>query len=190
MKVSSADIRDKVLKTTRDLLRRKGLKGWNMDLLAQETGLAKNTLYKIIGSKEQLLTQAILSKMQEDLVQIEQILDEENDYNLAVSRITKRFAELVKDSFDNVIPSIYLEYPAIEKNVRTAQIEIHASLRAFILKGMEQGMMRNDVAPEFILNLVEGIVLHYYRTGHTGDTFETAFHRAMDCLVNGLRKTQ
>lgn len=190
MKVSSIDIRDSVLRTTRELLKKHGLKGWNMDLLAQETGLAKNTLYKIIVSKERLLEQVILSKMREDLAQIDQILNEEEDYAKAVSRITKRFADLVKDTFDYVIPSIYLEYPAIEKNVRAAQKEIHASLNAFILKGMESGVMRDDVTPEFILDLAEGIVLHYYRSGFTGDKFEIAFQLAINCLVNGLRKEQ
>ncbi len=190
MKVSNADIRDRVILTTRELLRKRGLKGWNMDLLAQEAGLAKNTLYKIIVSKERLLEEVILSKMREDLVQIEQILDEEEDYEKAVSRITKRFADLVKDNFDYVIPSIYLEYPALEKNVRAAQKEIYTSLNAFILKGIAKGVMRDDVSPEFVLDLAEGIVLHYYRSGCTGEKFETAFQSAMDCLVNGLRRNQ
>ncbi len=157
MRVSSADIRGRVIRTTRDLLKKHGLKGWDMDLLALETGLAKNTLYKIIISKESLLEQVILSKMREDLVQIEQILNEEADYAKAVSRITQRFADLVKDNFDYVIPGIYLEYPALEKNVRAAQKEIYASLNTFILKGMEKGVMRDDVTPEFILDLAEGI---------------------------------
>lgn len=190
MKVSSADIRERVIRTTRDLLKKHGLKGWNMDLLALETGLAKNTLYKIIISKERLLEQVILSKMREDLVQIEQILNEEADYAKAVSRITQRFADLVKDNFDYVIPGIYLEYPALEKNVRAAQKEIYASLNTFILKGMEKGVMRDDVTPEFILDLAESIILHYYRSGFTGEKFEIAFQFAMDCLVNGLRKDQ
>jgi len=188
MKVSNSDIRDRVIRTTRELLYKHGLKGWNMDHLAQETGLAKNTLYKIIRSKENLLEQVILEKMREDLAQIELILAGEQDYDRAVDRITERFADLVKDNFDNVIPSIYLEYPAIERNVRTSQKEIYASLVAFILKGMDRGVMRDDVTPEFILDLAEGIVLHYYRSGLTGDAFERAFQCAMGCLVNGLKK--
>ncbi len=188
MKVSNADIKARVIRTTCELLRKNGLKGWNMDLLAQETGLAKNTLYKIIGSKEQLLEQAILTKMRDDFVQIEQILVDEADYEQAVNRVTKKFAGLVKDSFDTVIPSIYREYPSIEKKVRASRSEIYASINAFIEKGIAQGIVRADVTPEFILDLVEGIVLHYYRSGYSGDAFEKAFQGAMDCLVNGLRK--
>ena len=188
MKVSNSDISERVIRTTGELLYRNGLKGWNMDLLAQETGLAKNTLYKIIGSKESLLEEVVLSKMRRDHVEIDKILHEEKDYTTAVSRITERFADLVKNSFDYVIPDIFTEYPGIEKNVRTSYKEIYASLIAFIIKGMEQGLMRDDVSPEFIISLVEGIILNYLRSGYTGDAFERDFQCAMDCLVNGLRK--
>ncbi len=188
MKVSNADIRNRVIRTTGELLYKHGLKGWNMDILAQETGLAKNTLYKIIGSKERLLEEVVLSKMRRDHVEIDKILHEEKDYATAVNRITERFADLVKDSFDKVIPDILIEYPGIEKNVRSSYKEIYASLIAFILKGMDQGVMRDDVTPDFIIDLVEGIILNYLRSGYTGDAFERAFQCAMDCLVNGLRK--
>ena len=188
MKVCNEEIKERIIQTTRDFLKKYGLKGWNMDLLACETGLAKNTLYKIIGSKERLLEETILSKMREDLIQIEDIIKEEEDYAKAVNMMTERFADLVKNNFDYVIPSVYLEYPGIEKKVRSSQKEIYSSIVAFIHTGVEKGLMRDDITPDFILDLVEGIVLHYYRSGLTGDKFEMAFQCAMDCLVSGLKK--
>ncbi len=190
MKSSNDTIRDRVVRTARELLRRHGLKGWNMDDLARETGLAKNTLYKIIGSKENLLEQAILSKMREDHAHIEAIIQEEKDYMTAVARMTECFADLVKNNFDYVIPSIFLEYPEIEKKIRTSRKAILAALSTFIERGVEIGMVRDDMSPDFILDLVEGIVLHYYRTGLTGDRFEMSFQCAMDCLVHGLKKRE
>lgn len=190
MKVENADIKDRVFKTTRDLLKRYGLKGWNMDILARETGLAKNTLYKIIGTKELLLEQVILTKIREDIALIEEAMSEDDDYEGAVERMTRRFAALVKDDFETMIPGIYLEYPSIEKRVRSSHKDIYASIEAFIRLGMEKGIIRNDVDPEFIIDLVEGITLHYYRTGLTGERFEKAFRDAVDCLVNGLGQKQ
>jgi hypothetical protein len=41
MKAGNTEIREKIIRTTRDLMYSHGLKGWNMDILAHETGLAK-----------------------------------------------------------------------------------------------------------------------------------------------------
>lgn len=188
MKVCNEDIKGRVIHTTSEFLKKYGLKGWNMDLLAHETGLAKNTLYKIIGSKENLLEETVLSKIKEDLAQIGHIIDEEHDYLKAINRMTERFADLVKNNFNYVIPNIFLEYPAIEKKVMSSREEIYASLYSFIDTGMERGLIRDDVTPEFIVDLIKGVVIHYFRSGLTGDRFEMAFQCAMDCLVNGLKK--
>lgn len=188
MKVCNEEIKERIIQTTRDFLKKYGLKGWNMDLLACETGLAKNTLYKIIGSKENLLEQTVLSKIKHDLAQIGLIIHEETDYEKAIHKMTERFADLVKNNFDYVIPTIFLEYPAIEAKVISSREEIYASLYSFISTGMENGLIRDDVTPEFIVDLIKGVVLHYFRSGLTGDRFEMAFQCAMDCLVNGLMK--
>ena len=188
MKACNADIKERIVQTTCELLRRHGLKGWNMDVLAHEASLAKNTLYKIIGSKENLLEQAILSKMRQDLHQIRQIIKEEKDYATAVNRMTDKFADLTKNNFDTVIPSIYREYPTIEKRVKASQREITAFIIDFIQDGIAMGLIRDDMTPEFILDLIEGIILHYFQSSLSGAEFKKAFRCAMDCLINGLRK--
>jgi AcrR family transcriptional regulator len=188
MKVCNEVIRERIIQTTCDLLRKNGLKGWNMDLLAHETGLAKNTLYKIIGSKEQLLEQVVLSKMIQDLEHIDLIMQEEKDYMTAVNRMIEKFVDLTKNN--NFISKIYFEYPSMEMKIKGAQREITASIFRFIRNGMDMGLVRDDLAPEFIFDLIEGTAMHYFRMGLTGSEFEKSFQCAMDCLVNGLKKRE
>ena len=52
-KKNDKNIHDNILTVAERLLLAYGIKGWNMDSVAQEAGIAKNTLYKIIDSKEQ-----------------------------------------------------------------------------------------------------------------------------------------
>jgi|WetSurMetagenome_2_1015567.scaffolds.fasta_scaffold494265_1 AcrR family transcriptional regulator len=188
MKVCNEVIKARIIQTTSDLLKRNGLKGWNMDLLAQETGLAKNTLYKIIGSKEQLLEQVVISKMVRDLEHIDLIMKEEKDYMTAVNKMIEKFVDLTKNN--NFISKIYFEYPSMEMKIKGAQREITASIFRFIRNGMDMGLVRDDLAPEFIFDLIEGAAMHYFRMGLTGSEFEKAFQCAMDCLVNGLKKRE
>jgi len=187
MKVCNEEIKGRIIHTARDFLRRYGLKGWNMDMLAHETGLAKNTLYKIIGSKEKLLEETVLSKIKGDLAHIGCIIHEETDYEKAIHKMTERFADLVKNNFDYVIPTIFLEYPAIEAKVISSREEIYASLYSFFNTGKENGLFRDDMTAEFVVDLIKGIVIHFFRSGLTGDRFEMAFQCAIDCLVNGLK---
>jgi AcrR family transcriptional regulator len=188
MKVCNEVIRKRIIQTTCDLLRKTGLKGWNMDLLAHETGLAKNTLYKIIGSKEMLLEQVVISKMIQDLEHIDMIIQEEKDYMTAVNKMIEKFIDLTKNN--NFIPRIYIEYPSIEMKIKSKQSEIIASIFRFIRNGMDMDLVRDDLAPEFIYDLIEGTAMHYFRMGLTGSDFEKAFQCAMDCLVNGLKKRE
>jgi len=186
VKYCNADIRERVIQTTRELLLRHGLKGWNVDLLARETGLAKNTLYRIIGSKEQLLEQVVFSKMSQDIRHIEKISREEKDYLTAVNKMIEKFVELAKN--DILVTQIFVEYPSMEKRIRSSRKEIIASICTFIKHGMDIGLVRDDLSPEFIFELAEGMALHYFRIGMTGSEFERSFQCAMDCLINGLRK--
>jgi AcrR family transcriptional regulator len=186
MKVCNEVIRKRIIHTTCDLLRKTGLKGWNMDLLAHETGLAKNTLYKIIGSKEKLLEQVVISKMIQDLEHIDMIIQDEKDYMTAVNKMIEKFIDLTKNN--NFIPRIYIEYPSIEMKIKSKQSEIIASIFRFIRNGMDMDLVRDDLAPEFIYDLIEGAAMHYFRMGLVGSDFEKAFQCAMDCLVNGLKK--
>jgi len=188
MKSCNAEIKERIIQTTRDFLQRHGLKGWNMDILAHEAGLAKNTLYKIIGSKEQLLEQVIISKMSQDLLNIEKIIEEEDEYMTAVNRMIEKFVDLTKNN--NIISKIYSEYPSMEKKIKSSRKEIIASICQFIKRGMEMSLVRDDLTPEFIFDLIEGTALHYFRAGLNGTEFEKAFQCAMDCLVNGLKQKE
>jgi hypothetical protein len=74
--------------------------------------------------------------------------------------------------------------------IRSKQSDIIASIFRFIRNGMDMGLVRDDLAPEFIYDLIEGLAMHYFRMGLGGSEFEKAFQCAMDCLVNGLKKRE
>ena len=78
----------------------------------------------------------------------------------------------------------------MEMKIKEAQGEITSSIFRFIRNGMDMGLVRDDLAPEFIFDLIEGEAMHYSRMGLTGSEFEKAFQYAMDCLVNGLKKRE
>ena len=55
LKTNNEEVIRSVYSNTIRMVNDYGIRGWNMDDLARESGLAKNTLYKIIGNKEALI---------------------------------------------------------------------------------------------------------------------------------------
>ena len=79
MKYNDQNIEAKVLQKTFELLQKYGIRGWNMDMLSLQSGLSKNTLYKIIGSKEDLMERVTMNYYQEIYSQLTKILENAED---------------------------------------------------------------------------------------------------------------
>ena len=86
----------------------------------------------------------------------------------------EKFVDLTKNN--NFISKIYFEYPSMEMKIKGTQREITASIFRFIRNGMDMGLVRDDLAPEFIFDLIEGAAMHYFRMGLTGSAFEKSLH--------------
>ena len=91
MKVKDALVEQRILDQARDLLLRRGLKGWNMDDLARASGLTKPTLYKIVSKKEKLIERVILDDIRSMLASMVEITEKERDYVEALSKILMEY---------------------------------------------------------------------------------------------------
>jgi len=118
MKVNNIEIEERIFKKTHDLILARGLKGRNMDTLAKECGLAKNTLYKIIGSKETLLENIVIRQLRKNLKIVDSMIQDAGDYSKISISIPKKFSRLVAGFDKKALPLIYLEYPGIEKKAK------------------------------------------------------------------------
>lgn len=186
MKVHDTELQERIIRLTGDLIGRRGLKGWNMDLLAAEAGVAKNTLYKIITSKEDLVERVALHTVTTVQYQLVKIIQEGGDYLETFEKLVAAFPRLLGTVGADSMREIFLEYPSIEKSVRKHQDTITDTIINFIGRGIEAKILRNDVSPEFIFDLLRAIVLFQIGSGAMGEklskNIETSFH----CLAHGL----
>ena len=188
MKFNDVNIEQRVLEKTADLILEKGIKGWNMDQLSDEVGLAKNTLYKIIGSKEVLIETVILKFIISVQKQLVSVINNEKDYLTAFQKIINLFPMLINNFYTDFMKEIFIEYPSIEKSVSSHQDEITKAIINFIGKGIEEGIIKNDIPKEFIFEMFQALVLYFIKSGAKGEELSKKLSVSFNCLIHGMRE--
>ena len=187
MKINNPELQSRILEKTLEFIAARGVKGWNTAELARETGVAKNTLYKMIGSKEKLVEQVVLAQMRFTNELIKKIIREEADYRPAIKRMLREAPAYLARQPRVALAEILLEYPSIAPKLLAYRQEVSDEIRSFILKGMNEGHLRSDVTPEFINSLLQGIIDHFTHSGLGRDELESALKSAFMCLREGMR---
>jgi len=192
MKIHNEHIREKVNKSAKKLLYAHGVKGWNMTMLASEAGLARNTLYKIIGSKEKLVEAIVLCQLRERAESILDFVREDGNWGdkeaaiKTLERAIKRFAKNMSLFEPIIVPQIYREYPAIESKV-DAEVERLSTLAHFYFdKGKEAGFIRKDVDSEVCMEVVSIIIKHYIQQGTHKSIFEDQVKKVLEYILVGI----
>ncbi|MBI9075968.1 MAG: TetR/AcrR family transcriptional regulator [Desulfatibacillum sp.] len=186
-KSENSEIQDMVMQKAAELIAQRGPKRWSTAELAKECGLAKNTLYKIIGSKEQLVETIVLDQIDMTTHMLKAIIREEDGYMAAAIRMVKDGPAYLSERPRVMFPEIFLEYPLLgqkaQKHLETAAAEI----LQFMRQGQAEGYIRKDAEPEFLYDLVRGIVEHYTRSGLKGASLSSALSKAFKYLREGIR---
>lgn len=186
-KADNPEIQERVLQKAAEFFAKRGVNGWNTFDLARETGMVKNTLYKIIGSKENLAEKVLIEQIKVTTDLINRIIQEEGDYRQAARRISKEGPVFLSKRPHVTMTELFVEYPAIEPIVLEYQAKAASLAVEFIKKGQSEGHIRNDVEPEFLYDLIRGIVEHYTRKGLEQEHLTQALIKAMGCLRKGVR---
>lgn len=186
-KAQKPDIQALVLQTATDFIARRGPRGWSTAELARKCGLAKNTLYKIIGSRERLVQAIVLSQLDSTTGLIKDIIRQEKGYRPGARRLLEEGPAFLAGRPRVTFPEIFLEFPGVARSALEHQKKAAAEIIEFIRLGQAGGHIRGDMEPEFLYDLVRGIVEHYTGSGLQGDSLADALRKAFTCLREGIR---
>lgn len=186
MKYKDVRITDRVYSVASSHIFRTGLKGWHMDQLAEECGLTKRTLYKIVPNKEALVEQVMLKFINSVQENLSAVLKESKNFKQSISDMADLFPQLVSGTNSGIIQEIFLEYPAIEEKLIKQRSKITAGLIAFLQKGVKQGQLRKDLEPAFIIEMLQAFVLYFIKSDPTGAQSPAKIKAAVHCLLHGI----
>ncbi len=186
-KVGDIEIESKVFETTKEMLLKYGVRGWNMDELSKECGVSKRTLYKIIGNKEELLYKCNEDNITKDMLMRREFLSSSDDYN----KILDSFSTFFSKSFEeyvllNAIEMIR-EYPRIGEMIEKMRTVMSNEVESFLSKGQNKGFIKKDFSAKIISNFIEEVISNNVNIRQSRKEFEEKLKPELDIIINGIR---
>lgn len=185
-KIDKIEIQEKVTKVAMDMILKFGLRGLNMLELARAAGLAKATLYKIIGTKEDLVREIAFKIFHMNIIKILEPYKLNDDPIKATQEFIDNYLSYAIVGQRILIQQIYKEYPLIEKDVdEKYKNEINIVYKRYA-EWQQKGLIRQDINVEYCIDALQSLndvyLLRQYSEEETIDRLRTAFR----CLITGM----
>jgi len=190
LKTTDKRLEQRIMDSATSFIFQKGVRGWSMDQLAATAGLAKNTLYKMVSSKEDLVEKVIVEYVQGIQSKMVAIIDNEPDYLTALDRMAEHFSEVVGGPHINILQEVFMDYPSIEETVYRHRDELTVRIIRFLEEGINKGILRSDLEPGLIFQMLQALVLYFARSTSEGPELRGKLKLAFKCLINGVRAQQ
>lgn len=145
---------EKILKTSLELFFKYGIKHVTMDEIAKELGMSKKTIYQFYKEKDDLVNQLCDVSLKEQ----EHLFDEMNKMAKDPIHELMMISDKMRLMMQNINPMFFLDlqkfYPVAFKRFQffkenCAYRNIHVNIK----RGIEQGVYRSDLEPEFVSRL-------------------------------------
>jgi AcrR family transcriptional regulator len=180
------DIKDRIIQQAGRLFFQYGVKSTSMDEVASSLGISKRTIYENFRDKEDLLL-SYLKQVCEDRKKTVQELMERFDN---VVEVFLHIMEIHKTAtFANIkfYEDIYRYYPNVDAFLKEESHKANEFFVQFLKKGVEQGVIRENLNIEVEAFLVEESTSIYMRASHI-DKFPFSFSELISTvMVNFIR---
>lgn len=186
MKAKRKATEEKVYKSTEMLMSRYGIKGWNMNDLAQASGITKRTLYKIIESKEQLIRHVAFSNIHAMRDKIVDITRCDSGFMERMEKMINTVPEVLKNNYINNYSDILNEFPELEGDIVRENEKLFDEIRSFYQGGIDGGYIRSDIAPELIHHMVQALVIYFSKYPSSEADYTSRMKAALNSLFFGI----
>ncbi|NLH28702.1 MAG: TetR/AcrR family transcriptional regulator [Bacteroidales bacterium] len=180
------DVKDRIIQHAGRLFFQYGVKSTSMDEVASSLGISKRTIYENFRDKEDLLL-SYLKQVCEDRKKTVQELMERFDN---VVEVFLHIMEIHKTAtFANIkfYEDIYRYYPNVDAFLKEESHKANEFFVQFLKKGVEQGVIRENLNIEVVAFLVEESTSIYMRASHI-DKFPFSFSELISTvMVNFIR---
>jgi AcrR family transcriptional regulator len=177
----------RILEIASSFIFQTGVKGWNMDMLADKAGITKRTLYKIYPSKEAIVESVVLDSIRSIQNKLHSIIEAGTDFRSTLEKIMSEYPDIQKKFAINVYKAVYLEFPKIEDKVLTLREELTASLLKYLREGISTGILRKEAEPEIVLQILQAIVIYFIKSDSEGG-YDKKLRIAFLLILRGILK--
>lgn len=152
--------RETLIQRAIEVFNERGYHGTSMDTLARELGITKSAIYHHVGSKEDLLEQAIARGL-DQLFAVIDTQDARTDLTAEqrLHAVVRGSVEVLIDYRDSVALLLRVRgASAVERRALEKRREIDQRTRALVEAAIAEGSLRSDIDPGLITRLLFGMV--------------------------------
>ena len=140
------DYRQRITEEAAHMFRKYGIRTVTMDMLANQLGISKRTIYEIFRDKDELLTGVLkwMAEKQKELIKT--IFSESENVIAAIFR----FFELMDEHYSRMSPAFRLDMEKYHNDIisklrETDELPYHKDNAEMIRRGIEEGVFRSDI---------------------------------------------
>ncbi len=185
-KSDKAEIHEMVTKVAKDMMMRYGLKGLNMVELARECGLAKATLYKIIGTKEDLVKEIAFEIFDMNIIKILEPFKTIDEPVEATRVFLDNYLNYAIISQKILIHQIYKEYPLIEKDVEEKYEDEIKIVNQCYVDWQKRGLIRQDINVEYCVEALQDLNYVYVTASYSEEETIDRVQASFRCMLLGM----
>jgi len=144
------DCTDRIIAEAARLFMVYGTKAVTMDMLANRLGISKRTLYEKFRDKDELLAKVLKCMFEKQKILMDNLIASEPNVLAAFFK----HGQKMKEHFGSMNPILVSDLKRFHidvlKKIKDSCGNQYQSSMAFVLKGIEQGVIRKDIDPEIV----------------------------------------
>jgi len=144
-------VRERILAQTRDRIYAEGIGNFTMDDVAREAGVSKKTLYRLIPSKDALVSKVIGRQI--DAVERRQkaiIADSDLGFQDKMDAVLRSVSDVLSRVRRGTVQELARLSPDLWETIRARRAKLLQGMVAIIEEGRRSGAIRTDLPAAFI----------------------------------------
>lgn len=134
------DLREKILRTSMDLMMRIGPQSVTMDMVARDCGISKRTLYETFPNKHNLISDVIKYNQQQSNAKFTEIFEQASNSFEALMGVYTVAREFIRKTSPVFLTDIKRLYPEVFEQYQAQEIDHILSLAKIIRRAKDEGL--------------------------------------------------
>ena len=134
------ELREKILRTSLDLMMRIGPQSVTMDMVARDCGISKRTLYETFPNKHNLISDVIKYNQEQSNAKFTQIFEQSSNSFEALMGVYTVAREFIRKTSPVFLADIKRLYPEVFEEYKAQEVNHILSLAKIIKRAKDEGL--------------------------------------------------
>ena len=186
MKINNENFLLFLYERTFEILENSGSKGWTMEDVCKAAGMSKDTLYRAVSGKEDLITRAIKFKIASHISDMKKMAESDFEYYTRFNRMLSLLYEIIESFSSKQLQSVLKDYPITSHYTSSEFSNLLKILELFLQEGIDEGILRPELNPAFLAANIHYNVLYIIERENLKH-YEKHIESYLDILINGIK---